>query len=32
MGWSIDLGPFAIIAFGLLIVIGVLSGQRRGRR
>jgi len=32
MGWSVDLGSYATIVFGLLIVIGVLYGQSRGRR
>jgi uncharacterized SAM-binding protein YcdF (DUF218 family) len=32
LGWSFDLGPFAIIVVGVLIVAGVLYKQRQGRR
>ena len=30
-GWNIDLGPFAIIAVGVLIVAGVLYRQSQGK-
>ncbi len=32
LGWSFDLGPFAIIVVGVLIVAGVLYKQSQGRR
>jgi len=32
MGWSLDLGPFAVIVVGVLIVAGVLYKQSKGRR
>ena len=32
MGWNLDLGPFAIIVVGVLIVAGVLYKQSQGRR
>ena len=32
MNWNIDLGPYAIIAFGLLIVAGALYQQNQRRR
>ena len=32
MGWNLDLGPFAIIVVGVLIVAGVLYKQSKGRR
>jgi ribosomal protein L37E len=32
MGWDIDLGPFAIIVVGVLIVAGVLYKQSQDRR
>lgn len=30
-GWQIDLGPFAIIIFGILIVAGAIYGLTRKR-
>ena len=30
-GWNIDIGPFAIIAVGVLIVAGVLYRQSQGK-
>ena len=32
MGWNLDLGPYAIIVFGLLIVVGVLYKQSQDKR
>jgi hypothetical protein len=32
MGWDLDLGPYAIIVFGLLIVAGVLYKQSQDKR
>jgi hypothetical protein len=32
MGWDIDLGPFAIIVVGVLIVAGVLYKQSQDKR
>ena len=31
LGWQIELGTFAIIAFGLLIVVGAIYGLTRKR-
>jgi len=31
MGWNLDLGPYAIIVFGLLIVAGVLYKQSQDK-
>jgi hypothetical protein len=30
-GWSVDVGPFAVILFGLLIIAGALYGLTRRR-
>jgi hypothetical protein len=32
MDWNLDLGPFAIIVFGVLIVAGALYKQGQGKR
>jgi hypothetical protein len=32
MDWNIDLGPYAIIIFGILIVVGVLYKQSQDKR
>jgi hypothetical protein len=32
MGWDLDLGPYAIIIFGVLIVAGVLYKQSQDKR
>lgn len=32
MGWNLDLGPYAIIVFGLLIIAGVLYKQSQNNR
>jgi hypothetical protein len=32
MGWNIDIGPYAIIVFGILIVVGVFYKQSQENR